>query len=110
MRSSSKCTNTPSPSCSIAGSQSASRDSGAPFTDSAMSSRSPSVDNGAASKRVKPTGYGNGWTQERVRGFRNHHDIAVYREGELAERGEITLEAAAQITKSRAADLWISMR
>jgi DNA invertase Pin-like site-specific DNA recombinase len=45
----------------------------------------------------KPTGYGNGWTQERVRGFRNHHDIAVYREGELAERGEITLEAAAQI-------------
>ena len=34
---------------------------------------------------------------ERVRGFRNHHDIAVYRDGEWAERGEITLEAAAQI-------------
>ena len=25
----------------------------------------------------KSTGHGNGWTQERVRGFRNHHDIAV---------------------------------
>jgi hypothetical protein len=28
-----------------------------------------------------------------VRGFRNHHDIAVYRHGERAERGEITLAA-----------------
>jgi len=45
----------------------------------------------------KPTGRGNGWTEERVRSFRGHHDIAVYREGEWAERGEITLEAAAQI-------------
>jgi len=44
----------------------------------------------------KPTGYGNGWTEQRVRGFRKHHDIAVYRVGEWAERGEITLEAAAQ--------------
>src|ERR1700719_776866 len=45
----------------------------------------------------KSTGYGNGWTEQRVRGFRNHHDIAVYRDGEWAERGEITLDAAAQI-------------
>jgi Recombinase zinc beta ribbon domain len=45
----------------------------------------------------KPTGRGNGWTEERVRSFRSHHDIAVYRQGEWAERGEITLEAAAQI-------------
>ena len=45
----------------------------------------------------KPTGYGNGWTEQRVRGFRKHHDIAVYRNGEWAERGEITLDAAAQI-------------
>lgn len=45
----------------------------------------------------KPTGYGNGWTQQRVRGFRKHHGIAVYRDGERAERGEITLEAAAEI-------------
>jgi DNA invertase Pin-like site-specific DNA recombinase len=45
----------------------------------------------------KPTGRGNGWTTARVRSFRHHHGIAVYREGEWAERGEITLEAAAQI-------------
>jgi hypothetical protein len=29
----------------------------------------------------KPTGYGNGWTQQRVRGLRSHHEIAVYRDG-----------------------------
>jgi hypothetical protein len=43
------------------------------------------------------TGYGNAWTQERVRGFRNHHEIAVFRDGEWEERGEITLEAAAKL-------------
>ena len=43
------------------------------------------------------TGHGNAWTQERVRGFRSHHDIAVFRDGEWAERGEITLEAAAKL-------------
>src|SRR6202045_3603768 len=43
------------------------------------------------------TGHGNGWTQARVRGFRNHHEIAGYRDGEWAERGEITLEAAAKL-------------
>src|SRR5436309_2313767 len=45
----------------------------------------------------KPTGRGNGWTQARVCSFRNHHGIAVYRDSEWAERGEISLEAAAQI-------------
>ena len=45
----------------------------------------------------KTTGHGNGWTEQRVRGFRKHHDIATYRDGEWAERGEITLEAAAKI-------------
>jgi excisionase family DNA binding protein len=45
----------------------------------------------------KPTGQGNGWTEARVRSFRNYSDIAVYRKGEWAERGEITLEAAAEI-------------
>jgi len=44
----------------------------------------------------KPTGRGNGWTKTRVCSFRSHHGIAVYREGEWVERGEITLEAAAQ--------------
>jgi DNA invertase Pin-like site-specific DNA recombinase len=43
------------------------------------------------------TGHGNAWTQERVRSFRHHHDIAVFRDGEWAERGEITLEAAAKL-------------
>jgi hypothetical protein len=45
----------------------------------------------------KPTGYSNGWTQQRVRGFRGHHGVAVYRDGERAERGEITLDTAAEI-------------
>jgi hypothetical protein len=43
------------------------------------------------------TGHGNAWTQERVRGFRHHHEIAGHRNGEWAERGEITLEAAVKI-------------
>lgn len=45
----------------------------------------------------KPTGRGNGWTEVRVRSFRDYHQIAVYRQGEWAERGEITLQAAARI-------------
>lgn len=45
----------------------------------------------------KPTGQGNGWTEQRVRSFRKHHEIEVYRDGEWAERREITLEAAARI-------------
>jgi DNA invertase Pin-like site-specific DNA recombinase len=48
-------------------------------------------------RAAKPTGRGNGWTKARVCSFRSHHGIAVHREGEWAERGEITLEAAAQI-------------
>jgi hypothetical protein len=45
----------------------------------------------------KPTGRGNGWTKTRVCSFRSHHGIAVYRQGEWAKRGEMTLEAAARI-------------
>lgn len=45
----------------------------------------------------KPTGYGNGWTEQRVRSFRKHHDIPVHRDGEWAERGEISLDAAAHV-------------
>jgi hypothetical protein len=52
---------------------------------------------GLLNRAGKPTGRGNGWTEERVRSFRKHHEIAVYCEGERAARGEITLEAAAQI-------------
>ena len=44
----------------------------------------------------KTTGHGNGWTEQRVRGFRKHYEIEVYRDGEWTERGEITLDAAAE--------------
>jgi len=43
----------------------------------------------------KKTGRLNGWTQSRVCTFRNQHDIAVYKEGERAARGEITLDETA---------------
>jgi hypothetical protein len=43
----------------------------------------------------KVTGRNNSWTQSRVCAFRNQHDIAVYRDGERADRGELTLEEAA---------------
>jgi excisionase family DNA binding protein len=41
------------------------------------------------------TGRNNSWTQGRVCTFRNQHDITVYRDGERADRGELTLEEAA---------------
>jgi hypothetical protein len=44
----------------------------------------------------KPTGRGNGWIKARVCSFRSHHGIAVYRDSEWGERGEMSLEAAAQ--------------
>ena len=40
---------------------------------------------------------GKAWTEQSVHGFRKHRDIAPYRDGEWAERAEITLEAAAKI-------------
>jgi excisionase family DNA binding protein len=45
----------------------------------------------------KRTGRLNGWTQSRVRSFRNTHAIAVYVDGERAERGEIALMEAAEM-------------
>lgn len=45
----------------------------------------------------KVTGRGNGWTQSRVCTLRNHHQIDVYREGERKERGELTLDEAAEV-------------
>lgn len=41
------------------------------------------------------TGHKNGWTESRVRGLRNRLGVPVYREGERAERGELTLREAA---------------
>jgi DNA invertase Pin-like site-specific DNA recombinase len=52
---------------------------------------------GMLNRTGKRTGRLNGWTQSRVRGFRNTHGIAVYREAEWAERGEVTLTEAAKI-------------
>jgi DNA invertase Pin-like site-specific DNA recombinase len=43
----------------------------------------------------KTTGRGNGWTRSRVCFLRNHRGIPPYREGERAERGEVTMEEAA---------------
>lgn len=45
----------------------------------------------------KATGRGNGWTRSRVNSLRNHRSIPAYREGERAERGEVTLEEAAGV-------------
>lgn len=47
----------------------------------------------------KTTGRGNGWTRSRVCIVRNHRGILPYREGERAERGEVTLEEAAAVLK-----------
>ena len=44
----------------------------------------------------KRTGKGNTWTENRVRSFRNHRGVAVYRPGEMADRGELTLTEAAE--------------
>ena len=43
----------------------------------------------------KRTARGHTWTRARVRIFRHDHNILEYREGERAERGEVTLEEAA---------------
>ncbi|GLS34107.1 hypothetical protein SAMN04488498_1569 [Mesorhizobium albiziae] len=41
---------------------------------------------GMLNRKGKRTGRQNGWTQSRVRSFRNTHGIAVYVEGERARR------------------------
>jgi len=47
----------------------------------------------------KPTAYGATWTRTHVCGLRNTHGIPVYRHGERTERGEITLDEAAEALK-----------
>ena len=42
------------------------------------------------------TGKGHTWTEASVRSFRGSHHVAVYRQGEREERGEFTLEQAAE--------------
>jgi len=49
----------------------------------------------------RSTGRGNSWTRNRVCSLRHHHEIAPYREGERADRGEVTIsEAAAALAVS----------
>lgn len=51
----------------------------------------------------KKTAKGHTWTELRVRSFRDKHNISVYRTGERAERGELTLpEAAERLSVSEA--------
>ena len=45
----------------------------------------------------KSTGHGNSWTSSRVYSLQYNHKIAPYREGERAERGEVTLDEAAAL-------------
>jgi excisionase family DNA binding protein len=47
----------------------------------------------------KTTAHGASWTRTHVRGLRNTHGIPVYNEGERAERGELTLDEAAETLK-----------
>jgi len=52
---------------------------------------------GMLNRTGQRTGRLNGWTQSRVRGFRNTHGIAAHVDGEWAERGEVTLPEAARL-------------
>lgn len=52
---------------------------------------------GMLNRTGQRTGRLNGWTQSRVRSFRNTHGIEVHRDAEWAERGEVTLTEAARL-------------
>jgi DNA invertase Pin-like site-specific DNA recombinase len=52
---------------------------------------------GMLNRTGQRTGRLNGWTQSRVRSFRNTHGIAAHVEGEWAARGEVTLPEAARL-------------
>jgi hypothetical protein len=49
----------------------------------------------ALNRTRKFTGHGNGWTRAAVCSLRHQRGIAVYRDGEREERGEMTLDEAA---------------
>ena len=51
---------------------------------------------GLLNRLGKKTGKGNSWTKGRVCSFRSARGIAVYREGERQERGELILSEAAE--------------
>src|SRR5262250_3326435 len=45
----------------------------------------------------KSTGRGNSWTRGRICSLRHQYDIAIYRDGERADRGEVTIDNAAGV-------------
>ena len=45
----------------------------------------------------KATGRGNSWTRGRICSLRHQYDIAIYCDGEHADRGEATIEEAAAV-------------
>ena len=51
---------------------------------------------GLLNRLGKKTGKGNSWTKSRVCSFRSARGIAVYREGERQQRGELILSEAAE--------------
>ncbi len=51
---------------------------------------------GLLNRLGKKTGKGNSWTKSRVCSFRSTRGIAVYRDGERQERGELILSEAAE--------------
>ena len=51
---------------------------------------------GLLNRLGKKTGKGNSWTKSRVCSFRSARGVAVYREGERRERGELILSEAAE--------------
>jgi excisionase family DNA binding protein len=53
----------------------------------------------ALNRTRKFTGHGNGWTRAAVCSLRHPRGIAIYRDGERNERGEMTLDEAAQALK-----------
>jgi excisionase family DNA binding protein len=58
----------------------------------------------------KPTGRGNSWTSNRVCSLRQHQGIASYREGERAERGEVTIKEAAVALSVSLSTIWRMLR
>ena len=62
-----------------------------------MARQMPDMGIAAALNRAgKTTTKGHSWTRTRVASLRKDHNIVVYREGERAERGEVTLDEAAE--------------
>src|SRR5712671_389421 len=60
----------------------------------------------ALNRTRKFTGHGNGWTRAAVCSLRHQRGIAIYRDGERNERGEMTLDEAAQALNVSRSTVW----